>query len=188
MSNDLIKPIPARLTKALAPVLQPGEVALIQLKGAFKEALICTDRRVIIVKGGFMVGNFFGNNVFQLPYANVASVEVKFHFATGYFEVSAGGMQNTSKSYWSGKKHEQSRYAPNCVTITGKPAADDFNRACAFILDRAAMARNPAAAASPPPVPSGAASAIEHLAMMRDRGLVTADEFEAKRKELLARI
>ena len=54
----------------------------------------------MIVKSGFMTGQMFGSSVFQLPYGGIASAEVKYRILSGYFEVSAGGMQNTAKSYW----------------------------------------------------------------------------------------
>jgi hypothetical protein len=102
MPASLIEELPGRIERALRTLLSEGEVVHVKLRGAFTEALVCTDRRVLIVKGGFMTGQIFGTNAFQLPYSNVAGVEVKFHLLTGYFEVSAGGMQNLPKpSYWS---------------------------------------------------------------------------------------
>jgi len=106
-----------------------------QLKGAFKEALICTDSKVIIVKGGFMTGQVFGTNVFQMPYKNIAGVEIKFHLVSGYFEISSGGMQNTVKSYWSQDPNTDPAKAPNCVSIN-RSHVEKFRAACNFILSR----------------------------------------------------
>jgi len=71
------------------------------LRGSAGEALVCTDSRVIILKGGFFAGQFFGNNTYQLPYANIAGAEVRTHLLTGYFQLNAGGMNSTDMSYWN---------------------------------------------------------------------------------------
>ncbi len=92
---------------------------VVQLKGAFTEALICTDFRVLIIKGGRMTGQVFGTDTFQCNYLNIAAAEVRFHLVTGYFELSMGGMQNTPKSFWQVSKKPTAARASNCVSIRG---------------------------------------------------------------------
>lgn len=118
----MIEPIPERLDGMLRQTLAPGERVFVQLRGAFTEALVCTDFRVLILKGGWMTGQFFGTNTFQCPYANIAGVEVKFQLVTGYFELSAGGMQNTPKSFWRSENKPRAAHALNCVSICGRTA------------------------------------------------------------------
>ena len=130
MPQDLIDALPHGLEASLRKVLADGERVEVQLKGVWKEALVCTDRRVMILKSGFMTGQTFGSNVFQIPYGNVGGVEVTFHILTGYFELSAGGMQNTAKSYWSKDKGTDPAKAPNCVTLNTRPQAARFRTAC----------------------------------------------------------
>ena len=181
MTDDsLVAALPERLERALERVLERDEVVEIKLKGAFKEGLICTDRRVLIIKGGFMTGHLFGTNVFQLPYSRVGSVEVTYHMLTGYFEISAGGMQNTGKRYWSTKSSEQPHKAPNCIALTGKPQADMFNRAATFILTRVHEPQDRSRSTQSDP--------LAKLLSMRDDGLVSPEEFEAKRREIIARL
>jgi hypothetical protein len=79
-----------------------------------------------------MTGQIFGTDIFQCPYANVAGAQVNFHLLTGYFELSAGGMQNTRKSFWNSDKNVSAAKAPNCVAISGKDRADKFRQVCAF--------------------------------------------------------
>lgn len=189
MPQDLIDTLPSDLQAKLRQALAPGEAVEVQLRGVWKEVLVCTDRRVIILKSGFMTGQLFGSNNFQLPYSNVAGVEVKFHLLTGYFELSAGGMQNTAKSYWSNDKNTNTAKAPNCVTLNSRAQADRFRAACAFILDRVDHARRPLASApaAPPPAET-AASAIERLWKLRTDGAISQKEFEAMKRDALARI
>jgi hypothetical protein len=89
----MIEQISDKLERALRQTLAPGEQVFVKLHGVFREALVCTSMRVMILKGGWMTGQIFGNETFQCPYSMVAGAEVNFHLLTGYFELSTGGMQ-----------------------------------------------------------------------------------------------
>jgi Bacterial PH domain len=88
--KHLVDLLPERLQTVLSEMLEPDEVVCVALKGAFKEALICTNKRVMILKTGIMTGHTFGSSVFQLPYRSITSAQVNKHMVTGYFEISAG--------------------------------------------------------------------------------------------------
>jgi len=177
----VIEPIPDRLERTLRQTLAPGERVYIQLRGAFAEALVCTDTRIIILKGGWMTGQLFGTDTFQCPYANIAGAEVKFHLLTGYFELSAGGMQNTPKSFWKNDNKVRAANAPNCVSIGGPDQANKFRRACAFIMARTAGGRQPYAAGN------DAIAALERLADLRASGVLSETEFRTVKARLLAK-
>jgi hypothetical protein len=132
--SNLVEDIGQSLEKHLASLLEPSETVYIRIKGAFKEALICTDRRVLILKTGFMTGHMFGTNVFQSAYRSVTSAQVNTHLLSGYFELSAGGVQNTATGYWmQGKKSARER--DNCISLVRDLFAK-FQRAAAFIIAR----------------------------------------------------
>lgn len=189
MPAELMIALNPKFEKTIAAALEPGEEVLVKLSGAFKEALVCTDRRVMIVKMGWGTGNIFGSNVFQLLYEQLSSVEVKFGMLTGYFEMSAGGMQNTMKSYWSQEKGHSPQTSPNCVSLN-RAIADKFREAVKFIMARKAerISRPAQTAAAPIPAAEDPVAMIEKLAGLRDRGLITEDEFGAKKAEIMARI
>jgi hypothetical protein len=133
--QNLIDQLPARLERLLAEMLGPDEIVHIKLKGAFKEALVCTNKRVLILKAGFMTGQTFGSNVFQVPYRNITGVQVKKHLITGYFEISAGGVQNQPTSYWqTGQSSAANR--ENCISLNSGDAFARFREASGFILSR----------------------------------------------------
>lgn len=195
MSENLIQPLPGRLERALQQALPADEAILVKLKGNFKEALVCTTKRVLIVKGGLMAGQFFGTNIFQVTYPAIASVEVKFSLLTGYFELSSAGMQNTSKNYWSNAENKSPARAPNCVSLGSRRQAHAFNLACSWIMAKVAEARNPEAAT--PKAANGDAHStfeedmrarIELLGQMVDQGILTPEEFNQKKQELLSRL
>ncbi len=184
----LIHAIPGGLQKTLDKNIAAGETVLVALKGAFKEALICTDRRILIMKAGFMTGQTFGSEVFQLSYSSIASAQVKYRILSGYFEVSTGGMQNTDKSYWSQDKALDPAKAPNCVSLNSRRQADLFRRACTFISEHIDLYRRSPVMS---PVqnsevsPLDISSAIERLWKLKLEGAIDQSEFEAAKSRLL---
>ena len=131
----MIELLPSKLEDELRLLLPPREKVFVKLRGTFSEGLVCTSTRVIILKSGFMTGQLFGTNTFQLPYSQVTGVRVRFNLFTGYFEISAGGMQNTDKNFWDNDKQFSPAKAPNCVSINGRGNASKFQRACGLILN-----------------------------------------------------
>ena len=188
MPEGLVEVLPDRIETVLAESLSPGEAVHVKLKGTWKEGLICTDRRVMVAKGGFMTGQVLGTNIFQLPYANVASAEVKFHLVTGYFELSAGGMQNTDKSWWSQEKGRSPANAPNCISLSGRDQAKRFREACSFIVAMCANARSGASVPAAQDACAAIIKSLEELGRLVAAGIVTQQEFDAKKRELLSRL
>lgn len=179
----MIEPIPEKLERTLATSLHRNERVFVKLRGVYKEALACTDTRVIILKAGWMTGQLFGTDIFQCPYQNVAGAQVNFHLVTGYFEVSAGGMQNTKKSFWNTDNGVSAAKAPNCVSISGRVRADKFRQACAFIMHMAS------GSASAEIQPNGdSINTLEQLAKLRDTGVISVADFESKKAHILSRL
>ena len=178
----LVESVQGRLEKALQQSLTLGEPVFVKLRGAFKEALVCTNTRVMILKAGWMTGQLFGTDLFQCPYSNVAGAQVNFNLLTGYFELSAGGMQNTRKSFWNSDRSASAAKAPNCVAISGRDRADKFREACAFIIERANGRHMPAEGEN------SAIAILEKLAKLRNAGVISEAEFKAKKSEILKQI
>ena len=178
----IIEPLPATLAIALKQLLRPREPVHVKLQGQVKQALVCTDTRVIIVKAGFLTGNTFGSDVFQVPYGQIAGVQIKSQLLLHYFEVSTGGMQNRGQdSYGFDPLNE-----PNCVTLYAHQVAQ-FRKACSFIyamIDRKNAAPSPQATSSE----SDIIGALERLAALRDKGVISEKEFLAKKADLLSRM
>jgi hypothetical protein len=191
----LIVQLPRSLDRILRANLRPDEKILVALRGMCREALVCTDRRVLIIKTGYMTGHIFGSNVFQLPYASITGAQVNAHLLTGYFELSAGGVQNVPKSYWqdiSNSFHglkgttapQAPQRAPHCVSLR-RNHFQVFRAASAFIMQQAELARSPAAQHSLASDPIGL---VEQLSRLRETGILSDAEFQTKKAEILARL
>src|ERR1035437_1182830 len=181
--RQMIEPISEKLERALVTSIHRNERVFVKLRGVYKEALVCTDSRVIILKAGWMTGQLFGTDMFQCPYRNVAGAQVNFHLITGYFELSAGGMQNTTKSFWNNDKAVSAAKAPNCVSISGRDRAEKFRKACAFIMHMAS------GGASAGIQPSGdSINTLERLAKLRDTGVIFFAPVQSKKAQILSRL
>jgi hypothetical protein len=178
--SPLYEKIPNSLKKAVEQNLVPGERVLVQLKGAFNEVLVCTDRRMMIIKSGFMTGHAFGSDVFQLPYERIASAEVKFNLLSGYFQVSASGMQNTAKNCWSSEKGTNPQKAPNCISLFSKQQAATFRSACSFLMGNINSTR-PVAVGTEPEI----SVALEKLWKLKTDGAINQAEYEAAKAHIL---
>ncbi|MDD3003008.1 MAG: SHOCT domain-containing protein [Candidatus Shapirobacteria bacterium] len=158
--------------------ISKDETVLICLKGTNKEWLICTDKKLYILKRGFMTGHLAGDSNFQMPYKNITGAHTDYHLLTGYFEVSTGGMQNVQKNYWA-QGQNSPQQSPNCVTIAGKPMLEKFRDACHFInqkITEFATSNN---------TPTSVADEIKKYKSLLDDGVITQEEFSAKKKQLL---
>ena len=178
----MIEAIPEKLERALATSIHRDERVFVKLRGVYKEALVCTDSRVIILKAGWMTGQLFGTDMFQFPYQNVAGAQVGFELLTGYFELSAGGMQNAPKNFWSTSNSVSPAKAPNCVTNAGRDRADKVRQACAFIMQRSSTGRNGLQ------MNDDSLGTLERLAKLRDTGVISTTEFEQKKTQILSRL
>lgn len=162
-----------------------GEIILLCIKGTNKEWLVCTDKKLYIVKRGFMTGHTFGDGVLQFPYKNISGVQTEYHILSGYFQVSSGGMQNTKKDYWA-QGQDSPQASPNCVTILGKELLQKFKTACNFINEKIAESHETVSTA-PTPI-NDIASQIIKISELHKLGILTDKEYETKKSELLSRM
>lgn len=169
--------------KAIEGIVPEDEPILLELKGAFKEYLICTEKMVYIVKKGFMTGHTFGNGAFHLPYSSITNAEVDMRLTTGYFELSGAGLENKHLSYWSNDKKDSAQQQPNVISLASRANANDFREAAQFIMQRKAELEE----AEKPVVtqPVSAADEILKFKNLLDQGIISQEEFDAKKKQLL---
>jgi PH (Pleckstrin Homology) domain-containing protein len=132
-----------RLDRILDKQLALDEHVLVRLRGDSNEALVCTDRRVLILKAGFVTGNWFRTSVWQAPYSHITGASVSTGLIGGYIQVSTGGEQDQIKNC------NQAKLRKNCMSLKRRQF-ERFQRAAAFIstrseqkIDRCKCARSP---------------------------------------------
>lgn len=185
LPRDRLKP---RTQRLLTGTLGANETVLAAMNGATAAStLVLTDQRAIIIKVGWMTGQTLGGKVVSFPYRNITSVEVRASIASGTFEISAGGMQGPERSYWSVNKSGQANawHSPNTIPIA-KRQVGTFQRAADLIREQSERASGSGAASAP--AAQTIPEQIQSLAALRDQGLLSAEEFDAKKTELLGRM
>jgi hypothetical protein len=92
-------------------------------------------------------------------------------------------MQNAPKSFWNSDKSVNAAKAPNCVSISGRERAAKFREASAFIMQRASGGVRAGVQAG-----EDGLGVLERLARLRDAGVISAAEFQAKKTQILSRM
>jgi hypothetical protein len=152
------------------------------------QAMIGTSRRVLVFKKGLLAGQVLGENVTSWDYVNVTGVRFEKHLMTGLVVLQAPGVPSLDPSYWttSSKDADQWR-VPNAIPI----ASVDFTEAKAGVAKLSELVANAHSAMMGVPAASpddGIPNQIRKLAELRDEGILSPDEFESKKRELLDRL
>lgn len=154
----------------------------IAIQGGVKEYLFATDEAVYIIKKGYMTGHTFGSGVYRIPYQNITNVLVEYHFMSGYLEVTTSGMPHETKSYWSTDKKTDPKKAPNCITILNKKDARDFQKVADKILQMSSESQSNKMNIQQQ---VDYTDELINLKKLVDAGVITQDEFDAKKKQIL---
>lgn len=184
----VMEPLRKKEAELLHRNLAKGERVLGQVVASFHQVVVATDQKVLIVKTGMMAGQTFGGKATSYDYRNVVGVEVRTGFTQGEFELLAGGLANNQGNRVKDKIKMSE--APNGV-VFAKASRKYFDAMATKIRERAAS--GPQHLRTPPPAPAPPAheeiaQAIEKLGDLRASGLLTDEEFTAKKAELLARL
>lgn len=178
-SADLIVNLGGRGEQILKKNLQAGEALIAKLKGSFGEAFVVTERNVYIVKWGFMVGQFFGGRCNCYPYQRIVSIECKKSLTTGIVEVLTAANQNVKgMSYW-GLGARSASQSDNAVSFFTRDY-DKFQEAVNKARKLMDEAGRPAEHSKKDDL-----SQLEKLSELKGKGIITEEEFSAKKKHIL---
>jgi hypothetical protein len=183
--------------------LMTGEAVAVVIRGTGTTAIVGTDRRAFIFKKGMLAGATFGHKLASFAYESIVGVELHGGALTGAVVIHVPGAASVSTSYWQNAKDDAHK-AYNAIPIS-RPyaeAQEGVSVLRALIADHSSR-RHPTAQPAPDadvqPSPEATAIAaqvaqpdvfdqLRKLAELRDAGIVTAEEFDAKKTELLSRL
>ena len=153
---------------------------LVKLQGSFGEALVIADRNLYVLKWGFMAGNFLGGRCMSFDHRNIVGLEIKKGWVTGTFEVLTPATQNAQKSYW-GMGGNSAIQSDNVITFQSKKF-DLFQEAVKIgrELINKSHSQNVQNSQNEPNY-----SELEKLAELKEKKIITQEEFEAKKKKIL---
>jgi hypothetical protein len=141
-------------------------------------ALIATDRRVLIYKKGFLGGAGFGRKVASWEYRNLTGVQLETGPITGRLSLQGPGLSDQIKGTgWS---------ASHLLTIERK----DYDRAkstVALVREQMTQFQRGISGGETTTAPD-VMDQLTKLGGLREAGVITEEEFQAKKADLLARV
>jgi hypothetical protein len=177
--QQIIQPLTGKLKELWDSASQPDEVVHICIRNN-AGALIATDSRVVIIEGGFQ-GFFAGPRCDSLPYNTIRAIDLSKGWLDGKIRF-INADSSTTDTVFAGQFSIDLHFFKRDYAILkiGKEKIDKLR----------AEHQNKAIPTSPDPsIPSPSIiEQIKQLAELKDMGVITPDEFETKKAELLKRL
>jgi Short C-terminal domain len=173
-----------KANEALDQNLAAGESVEVVIIGPSNQAIIGTNRRVFVYKKGFMAGASFGSELTSWDYRNLNGVQIHTGMMTGAVVLQAPGQSGTRTNTWKNSDSDPYK-APNAIPIVRpwEPAQERVAR-LRELMDAANQTGQQAA----PVLNVDPMAQLKQLGELRDAGVVTPEEFEAKKAEILSRV
>jgi len=182
MSNknlDLKEDIGSRGNKLAEQYIK--EPVIYSLRGDFGQALLVTNVSVYVLKWGFQTGLTFGGRCTPYSYANITAVQVEKKLTSRFIEIITPGNQDKRLNYWASRGHTNNAIeAPNAVTFPSK-SSDKFQAIVNFIQDKITHKQHVGDNRQTIDI----ADQLEKLALLKQKGILTQDEFDSQKKKLL---
>jgi hypothetical protein len=155
---------------------------------ARRAAIIATDRRLFVFKTGAAAGAAFGSKFSSFDYRNVSGISLHTGAMTGSAVIDVAGAASVGSSYW-GQKNNDPWKAQNAIPIVrpydrAKEQIAAIRQLITDWHDRAVAPQGPTVQTETPDI----VDQIKRLGELRDAGLITSDEFETKKSDLLDRL
>lgn len=162
---------------------QDDEKVFVGIKGAFKEYLFATNKKIYIYKTGFLVGKTFGFSIFELEYGAISAIQLHKNFGnTGYIEIVGFGILNHNKlSFWgNNSKGPTPQNLDNCLSFGN--SVDFYITAVRKLNQLLNDARTPFQGQG------DSISKFEEIKQFKellDLGIISQEEFDEKKEALL---
>lgn len=151
----------------------------------FGQTVIATNHKVLIVKCGMMAGQTFGGKATSFDYGNIGGVEVRSGWSQGEMQIINAAMPSTQGH--RNKDKVKINESPNGVVFP-KANAKWFDAFAAKVRERVGESHVAATSVTAPPATLSIPEQIKQLGDLHAAGVLTDDEFSAKKAELLARM
>jgi hypothetical protein len=158
--------------KRLPDLVEPGEELVTAASGRYEDRnglLAITDRRILFVDDGFV-----RKRVEEFHYNRVSSIQWKSGMLSSMLTIVTSGNKATIKDVMPKER------AQEIAGYVSKRISGDITRPAAPAVAAPAPAEAPA---GPSPIEQ-----LKQLGELRDAGVLTDGEFEAKKAELLKRV
>lgn len=190
MQSGLIEKLTGGLKKAFEQNTLPGDSVIVCLAGVPGEALVATQSRVLILKAGYSSGAIFGQKAKSFLYEDISSVEYSCGLTQGRVQITAAGSVETRHGHRQNDVLGALADAWQAENVCNFPSAKKklFQEAANLIRSRVEQARSAAHQTAATAQPDDIPTQIKKLAELKAAGILSEEEFEKKKAELLARM
>lgn len=167
--------------RKVAQALNDDETVVVAHEGEYG-AVVGTDKRILIVKWGVTTGSFLSTQANSWGLRQVTGIEAHQGMTTRALVVQASGAKPVTKFGRFDKGSESVAEASNALFVR------DVDALASQLRELIAAAHEPAPAPVSAPAPVAevdTAEQIRKLAALRDEGLLTDEEFTAKKRQIL---
>lgn len=178
---ELVMPLKGRGDKIVAENISSEENVLVKLQGDFGQALVMTNKRLYIVKWGFQTGSTFGGKCIAYEYKNISAIESRKHMTTRLLQVLTPATQDRNLSYWGERGKGNNAIESDSAITYPKKLDTQFQKA----IEVARRVTEKAHAGTSNGSGLSDVEQLEKLAELKDKGVLTDEEFQAKKKQLL---
>lgn len=161
--------------------LEPGETVEVAIVGQANQSLVGTERRAFIVKQGILTGGFLRKQSTSWDYRNISGVELQRSMTMTAVILQVPGVAPVTEIGRFSKGPGSVWEAPNAVVTGPSPGLEQSVTRLRELIAEAQQPRQ-GAAAQPQ---ENALDQIKKLAELRDAGIITEEEFDAKKKKFL---
>lgn len=178
----LIMPLKGRGEKILADNLSPDEKVMVKLQGQFGQALVMTNKRLYIVKWGMQAGSTFGGKCIAYEYRNITAIEIRKHAMSRFVQILTPATQDRKLSYWASSDKPESAIASDfAITYESKkdPLFQEAVNTARRVMEKLHEGAHQSVAAD------NSLDQLEKLAELKQKGILTEEEFQVKKKQLL---
>lgn len=176
-----IMPLHKRGEKLLADNLSQDETVLVKLPGQFGQGLVMTNKRLYIVKWGFQAGSTFGGKCIAYEYRNITALEIRKHMTSRFVQILTPATQDRKMSYWA-ERDKGNNAIESDFTVTYEKKYDEvFQKAVTMARDAISKLHEGNHATTQ----DDSLAQLEKLAELKQKGVITDEEFATKKKQLL---
>jgi Short C-terminal domain len=180
--QELLPKLHRSAQEGLKQALQPGESIKVLILGERNQAIIGTDRRAFVFKKGITSGAFFSKQLNSWDYRNISGIELKQGMTSQAVVVEVPGVAPVTKTKQMDKGVNSVWEAPNAIMVGGKV---DLAPTIGLLRKLIADFHQPHSIASPMPSQPDAIEQVRRLAELRDDGILSEEEFQMKKRQLL---
>jgi Short C-terminal domain len=188
-----ISDLPKQVRKHAAGHIGESEPILFFLEGNHHQTLVALPDRVAIFKPGFMANSTGGCRVTAIPYREMTGVQMNTGMMLGVFQVTSPSYPAVRTDFWTNADNmvnassNSPTVAPNCIPIAKRDVKlwePELDRLRRLIAEAHAPIANQVETGATPPA-AKAAERLKQLAELREMGILTDEEYGAKKAEML---